>query len=229
MLCAPSENGLVFIGIAGKRSNPKETVQIALENAAKRVAVFHQVSGEYVSVNSIGSGAFDYSSVTGKELYYDEEGSKQYIDALEYDAETDTMEMGNALFIRATYRSAPPVPVTFRPVYSGKDKRPDWVDNASLQFDGYEVGIGYAGRRSAMADTFSVSYENAIFAIIKNIDARIIRTDVIQQSSRLLGYASLSEDVIYAQGSLVHFYVLDAWLDPANNSVWTLAIAKKSK
>jgi hypothetical protein len=56
---APAGNGLVFIGAAGKKSSPKETLQAALEDAARRVTIFHEVTGEYAVQNNIGAGAFD--------------------------------------------------------------------------------------------------------------------------------------------------------------------------
>ena len=58
-LSVPNGNGLVFIGVAGKRSNPKDTVQYALEDAARRAAAFYEISGEYAVQNNIGSGTFD--------------------------------------------------------------------------------------------------------------------------------------------------------------------------
>ncbi|MCL2270313.1 MAG: LPP20 family lipoprotein [Treponema sp.] len=223
----PAQNGLVFIGAAGKRSNPKETVQAALEDAARRVSVYHEVTGEYAVEHNIGSGFFDYTHNTYTALYYDREGSNRYIDALQYDTDTDTLEMENILFVRTVYPSALPVPVTYRPTYYGPDRRPDWVD-AHLEIKGYEVGVGYSGRHSSLADTYTNSCNNAIFAIIRNVNTTSQSTSVYYQNTgSLFGYKTSNDNTLYSYGILAGFYVLDTWIDPKNKTVWTLAIVKK--
>lgn len=225
----PVNNSLVFLGIAGRRSNPNETIRFALEDAARRVAVYHKVSGEYLAETSVGSGAFDYSNNVRTALYYDREGAAQYVDSLTFDADTDVFETDNTCIIRAAYNAALPNPVNYRPVYTGDSKKPDWVDNPSLRIDGYEVGIGYAGRHSTLASTCLVSYDNAIFAIIRNLSVISRNVDIQFQGSGLFDYKTSNDHLIYAAGSLDFFYVLDTWIDPSNKSVWTLAIARKSE
>jgi hypothetical protein len=225
----PSEGGLIFIGAAGKRSNPNDTLQFALEDAAQRVAVFHNVSGEYVVENNTGSGAFDYSHNTRTQLFADKEKSKQYVDALQYDADTGSMEIENTFFIRTVYNSPLPEPVSYRPGYSVAGGKPDWIDNPPNEIEGYEVGIGFSGRYSSITDTFTNSWCNAIFAIIRNINASSRSSDLLYQNTgSLFGYKTSYDNVIYSFGALNYFYVLDTWIDPKAKSVWTLAIAKKS-
>ncbi|GHV01743.1 hypothetical protein FACS189485_00660 [Spirochaetia bacterium] len=229
LLSIPTGQGLTFIGVAGKRSDPKETIRLALEDAARRVAIFHKVSGEYLSETNIGSGTFDYAHDVQTSLNYDEEGSARYVDALQFDADTDTMEIENVLIIRAAYQSALPVPVRYHPVYSGSDTKPDWVDFPPPAIEGYEIGIGYAGRHSSLADTYAAAYQNAIFSIIRNIHITSQAGNFNYQGAGTFDYNSASEDAIYAHGSLVHFYVLDTWIDPQSKAVWTLAVAEKDK
>jgi hypothetical protein len=225
----PVENKLVFIGVAGKRSNPKETLQFALEDAARRVAAYHRVYGEYALLNNVGSGMFDYAYDTYLFLTYDAEGSKQYVDALQFNADTDTIEMENTFFIRTTYPAALSVPVSYRPTY-GKDKKPDWVDNPPSEIAGYEVGVGNSGRLSSFADTCTNSYHNAVFAIIRNVNSTFRSSDVLYQNTgSLFGYKTSSDNVMYSYGILSGFYVLDMWIDPKSKSVWTLAITEKSE
>jgi len=225
----PSNGALVFIGVAGKRSNPNETLKIALEDAAHRVAVFYRVSGEYSVINNIGSGAFDYSYRTHTQLFSDKEQSKKYLDALQYNADTDTIEIENSLFIRVVYPSSLPKTVNFRTRYAGADRKPDWVDNPPNEIDGYEVGIGFSGRYSSMTDTFTNSWNNAVFAIIRNINSAARGDDLLYQSTgSIFGYKTANDNMLYSYGSLDCFYVLDTWIDPKTKSVWTLAIAKKS-
>jgi hypothetical protein len=225
----PSDDGLVFIGVAGKRSNPNETLQAALEDVARRVAVFHHVSGEYVVENNAGSGAFDYSANTQTKLFTDKEQSKQYVDVLQYNAGTDSIELENSFFIRAVYKSSLPDTVSFRPKYIGADRKPDWIDNPPNEIEGYEVGVGFSGRYSSITDTFTNSWYNAVFAIIRNINTSARSSDLLYQNTGdLFGYKTSNDNTLYSFGELNCFYALDTWIDPKTKSVWTLAVAKKS-
>jgi len=225
----PSNGALVFIGVAGKRSNPNETLKLALEDAAQRVAVFYHVSGEYFVNNNIGSGIFDYSYNTTARLFTDKEQSKKYVDALKYNADTDTIEIENSLFIRTVYPFSLPLAVNFSPKYKGADRKPDWIDNPPKKIDGYETGIGYSGRYSSMTDTFTNSWNNAVFAIIRNINTSAQSGDLLYQSTgSLFGYKTSNDNMLYSFGALDCFYALDTWIDPKTKSVWTLAIAKKA-
>ena len=225
---APTGNELVFIGAAGKRSNPKETLQFALEDAARRVAIFYEVSGEYAVENNIGSGAFDYTHNTYTSLYYNKEGVQQYVNALKFNADTDTTEIENSFFIRTTYPAVMSTPVRYRPVYRGPDKKPDWVDAPPAKIGDYEVGVGYAGRHSSLVDTYTNSCNNAIFAIIRNVNTTSRSSSTLYQNTGgLFGYKTSSDNITYSYGILTGFYVLDTWIDPKTKSVWTLAIAKK--
>jgi hypothetical protein len=226
-LSLPDENGLVFIGCAGRRSNPKETLQLALEDAARQVALFNKVSGEFIIVNNTGSGAFDYVQDTSASLDYDIEGSKRYVDSLQFNADTDTLETENTLFIRATYRSAMPFPLGYSPVHSS-DQKPGWVDNPPLDIEGYEVGVGYSGRHSSMSDTYKNSSRNAVFDIIRGINAVSESSSTLYQNTEsLFGYKTSNDNTVHSFGVLTGFYVLDAWIDPKTKSVWTLAVAVK--
>lgn len=225
----PTGEGIVFIGVAEKRSNPKETVKFALESAAQRVAVFYRISGEFVVEHNIGSGAFDYLAKTHTRLYADKEQSKQYVEALQYDADTDSLELENSFLIRTVYKSTLPYPVNYRPKYAGVDRKPDWVDNPPDKIEGYEMGIGFSGRYSSFSDTITNSWYNAVFAIIRNINTSSQSNDLLYQNTNsLFGYKTSNDNKLYSFGALCYFYVLDTWIDPKTKSVWTLAIANKS-
>jgi hypothetical protein len=224
----PGGNGLVFIGVAGKRSNHNETVQIALEDAARRVAIFYNVYAEYALVNNIGSGAFDYVHSVHTALDYDRDGSVQYVDSLQFDADADTIEIENTFIIRATYPSSLPVPLQYRPTHGRGDKKPGWVDTPPVDIPGYEVGIGYSGRHSSLADACANSYHNAIFAIIRNNNAASSSSELLYQNTgNLFGYRTSSDNLVYSYGTLAGFYALDMWINPKTKEVWTLAVAQK--
>jgi hypothetical protein len=227
-LSLPAGNELVFIGVAGRRSNPKDTIQFALENAAQRVAAFYEISGEYAVQNNIGSGVFDYVLDTYTLLQYNIEGSKQYVDALKYNADTDVIEMENVLIIRTTYPGALSAPISYRPTYSSNDQKPNWVENPPYEISGYEVGVGYSGRYSSMANACTNSFHNAVFAIIRNVNTTTRSSGMLYQNTgNLFGYKTTNDNVTYSYGTLNDFYVLDMWINPKDKSVWTLAIAKK--
>jgi len=223
----PDENGLVFIGCIGRRSNPKETLQLALEDAARQAAVFYKVSGEFIIINNTGSGAFDYVNDTNTSLDYDIEGSKQYVDSLQFNADTDTLETENTFFVRTIYGSSIPFPLSYNPIHRAEQK-PDWVDNPPLEIEGYEVGVGYSGRHSSLSDTYKNSSRNAIFDIIRRINATSESSDILYQNTcGIFGYKTSNNNIIRSYGTLTGFYVLDTWMDPHEKSVWTLAIAVK--
>jgi hypothetical protein len=224
----PAENGLVFIGVAAKRSNPNETLQLALEDAARRISAYHRVYGEYALMNNTGSGAFDYAHDTHMFLSYEVGELKQYVDVLKYNARTDILEMDNTVIVRTTYPAALPAPVKYRPTYSATDQKPGWVDSPPLEIAGYEVGVGYSGRYSSLADTCTNSFHNAVFAIIRNINSASQSNNFqYQNTGSLFGYKTASDNITYSYGMLAHFFILDMWIDPKDKSVWTLAIARK--
>jgi hypothetical protein len=226
----PVGNEIVFLGIAGKRLDPKQTLQFALEDAARRVAAYYRVYGEYALLNNIGSGILDYAYDTYLFLSYDVEGSKQYLDELKFNADIDAIEMENTFIIRTTYPAALSVPVGYRPSYSAADQKPDWVDNPPVEIAGYEVGVGYSGRYSSLSDTCTNSYHNAVFAIIKNVNSTFRSSDFMYQNTgSLFGYKTSNDNTTYSYGILNGFYALDMWINPKDKSVWTLAIAKKSE
>jgi hypothetical protein len=226
----PAGNELVFLGIAGKRSDPKQTLQFALEDAARRVAAYHRVYGEYALLNNIGSGMLDYAYDTYQFLTYDVEGSKQYVDALKFNADIGTIEVENTFIIRTSYPAALSVPISYRPTYGAADQKPDWVDNPPLAISGYEVGVGHSGRFASLADACTNSYHNAVFAIIKSVNSTFRSSDFMYQNTgSLFGYKTSSDNATYSYGILNGFYALDMWINPKDKSVWTLAIAKKSE
>jgi hypothetical protein len=104
------------------------------------------------------------------------------------------------------------------------------VENPPSEIPGYEVGVGYSGRYSSMASTFNNSFNNAVFAIIRNVNTTAQSSSIVYQSSGgLFGYKTYSDNTSHSYGSLLGFYVLDMWINPKDKSVWTLAIAKKSE
>jgi hypothetical protein len=213
---------LVFIGGAGLRSDREESVNLALQDIARKVSIFHAVEGEFVSYNKAGSSFFDYASSVRSSLFFDED-YLGFVENLEYDPDADVMQIDNSIFVRARFRGPAAVQIPYP--LAGDGSRPGWVDNPPAEISGRPVGIGYAGRRAFHRDTVNASFEAAIFSIIRGMSSRISAGAVNYQGSGSLDYRSANDATISARGKLKGFYVLDIWIDPSNMGVWTFAIA----
>ena len=228
----PTGNGLVFMVVAGKRSSRKETLKYALEDAARRVSIFNGVTAEYIYANSNDSTLLGNNQWIHAALEYDKEGVEKYIEILKFDPDkrSDIMEIENAVIIRTIYPVSLSNPVFYLPVYYGKEKKPNWVDTPPSSIGGYTVGIGYSDKHSSTAETWKKSFDEAIFSIVRSVDAsfRSEESNIINTSS-MFGYSRTTEDFIYSLRTLAEFYVLDAWMDPQTKAVWTLAIARKAQ
>ncbi|MDR1058800.1 MAG: hypothetical protein LBL43_04555 [Treponema sp.] len=222
----PSPDGLVFIGAAGIRSKTEESVQLALEDAARKVALFNGVEGSFTTHTNIGAGTLDYQSGARGSLAFAQD-YKKYIDSFDFDEEKDVLRTETSLFVRVRYPGS--VPVAYRIPPRRGDEKPAWVDEPPLEISGYEVGLGYAGRRATHRDTVITSYENAVFAIIRNAAAAAGSRDVLYEGSGAFDYSAATQNEVRAYGSLSDFYVLDTWTDPASMVVWTLAVAQKKQ
>jgi hypothetical protein len=217
--------GLVFIGGAGLRSDREESVNLALQDIARKVSIFNAVEGEFVSYNKTGSSFFDYAANTQSSLFFDED-YLGFVENLEYDPDADVMQLDNSIFVRARLRGPAAVEIQYRtPRSSGGSSRPGWLDNPPADISGYRVGIGYAGRRGVHRDTVNASFEAAIFSIIRAMSSEVSAGAVNYQGAGAFDYRSSNDTAIRARGKLSSFYVLDTWMDPSNMSVWTLAIA----
>jgi hypothetical protein len=215
--------GLVFIGGAGVRSDREESVNLALQDIARKVSIFNAVEGEFVSYNKTGSSFFDYASNAQSSLFFDED-YLGFVENLEYDPDTDVMQLDNSIFVRARFRGPEAVQVPYT-LSGNRGSKPGWVDNPPAEISGYRVGIGYAGRRALHRDTVNASFEAAIFSIIRAMSSEVSAGTVNYQGSGSFDYRSANDTAIRARGKLNSFYVLDTWMDPSNMSAWTLAIA----
>ncbi|MDR2398576.1 MAG: hypothetical protein LBD74_07465 [Spirochaetaceae bacterium] len=227
LLPASSESGvLIFIGAAGVRLNQQEAIDLALKDAARRVAFFHQVGGTVVHQVEIGSGFLDYHSEQRTTLEYDEEGYIAYREALEFDPHRDVRIEHQTVFVRTRYRTSQRLSLAHQ--YARTDQRPQWVDNPPKELSGFRAGVGFAGPRLYHKDTVIASYENAVFAIITAI-SHTVRSEIasVQGSGGVLApYSQINRNEVRAAGTLRGFYILETWTDPATKAVWTLAIAE---
>jgi len=232
LLSTPNGNELVFLGVAGKRSSRKETLKYALEDAARRVSIFNRVRAEFVYANRNDSTLMGNNQWTHAALEYDKERAERYIETLNFDPDkkSDIIEVENAVIIRTTYPVSLSSPIFYVPTYYGIEKRPNWVNAPPASIGGYNVGIGYSDKYSSTAETWKKSFDDAIFSIVRSMDAssKSEESNVINTSS-MFGYSRTTEEFTYSLRTLAEFYVLDVWMDPKTKAVWTLAIARKAQ
>jgi hypothetical protein len=217
---SPREGRLVFLGVAGIRSRIQESVDLALEEAARRVAIFREVGGELSTLSAKGGRLLDYRAESTASLRFDA-AYKDYLETLEFDENSDVLRSENAIFVRVRYPGSLDLP--YRPSGPGK---PFWIETPPETIGEYIVGVGYAGRRDAHRDTVIASYENAVFSIIRDLSAVSWGQNIDYRGEGFLDISFTSQQGIDAKGSLMGFYALETWTDPGDKSVWTLAVAK---
>jgi len=214
--------GLVFIGVSGKLSNRDASIHAALEDAARRLSFFHSVSGYFIRRENIGGGVFDFDIGGDYRLEYDRELEK-FMEELSFDPETDVFENNNAVFV--VTRTAQGVSMPQFRGHSFGSERPLWIDAPPSEIGGFAVGIGFSSRQSYHRDTIVKSYENAVLSIIGRMSSKVTSRQESYDSSSAFGFASTTTSEISASGTLKNFYIIESWTDPANLSVWTLAVA----
>jgi hypothetical protein len=226
---APSAEFLFFIGASALRSNREESVRLALEDAARKVAMYHFLQGRYESRVETGGGFLEYRADTASSLDYDKDYLK-YTEDLDYDLEQDILQWENSLFVRARYLRAggeapPPAGIPSGVSAAGL---PPWVNTPPGEMPGYVYGVGLAGRQAYHRDTVNASCEAAVFSIIRNLSSRARSNTADAQKSGSFGYSGSAGVSVSSALSLRNFYVLDTWIDPASKAVWTLALARDS-
>jgi hypothetical protein len=216
---------LVITGVAGRFSNRNDSIQAALRDAARRLSFFNSVKGEALVQARIGAGVFDYSRETERSLSYDED-LEQYLDQLQFDPVRDVFESNNAVFVIARALAGQPMPSPAG--HSAGRERPAWVESPPQTIDSFIAGVGFAGRRSSHKDTVIASYENTVFALVESISTKVNdRREMAQNSSSVFDFDMSSSSTVVSRAALKNFYIIESWTDPANLSVWTLAVAEK--
>jgi hypothetical protein len=220
----PGNDELVFLGIAGNRLNRAEAIRYALEDAARKVAVFYAVEGRISSNTNIGSGFFDYSSDTVTVLNYDQD-YKHYVEDLVFDPEKDVFQRENAIVIRTRYRPPVSVRIGYQPAVFQSKNKPGWTVNTP-DIPGYRVGVGYANPRLSHWNTVNAAYDNAIFSIIRGMSTTVVGSTTGFVGGGIFDVSAESWNYYTAHGVLKGFYVLDTWVDPVSLGVWTLAVSR---
>ncbi|GHT60406.1 hypothetical protein FACS1894109_18020 [Spirochaetia bacterium] len=214
----PDNGDLIVMGVANRQRKREDEIQLALDDAAHKVAIFFGVKGIKTVLTTNGSGFLDYSMDTGHVFSYDTEYEK-YIDALKYDTSRDAFSIDGAFLLRVRYKVQTPLPAPH--TFAMKDGMPEWIKKPPKEINGYSTGTGYGGPHSKFKDTITRAYENAIAAIIGNIATKNVST-----IGAGYGGGTASTDMQISEGALAEFFVLEMWQDPNTKGVWVLAAAK---
>jgi hypothetical protein len=220
----PTNNELVFLGVSGVRLRRQDSVHAALEDAARKVALYHGVEGYFTQQGNRGLGFFDFEAIVEKELVFDEESYKTYVTDLQYNPDTDVYEFDDTIFVRTRYAGK-----GFAINHQGSPPqgKPVWISIPPRNFEGFVTGVGYANRHKYLKDAIIKSYEAAVYAIVRNttntiggsVDAYKDTTNALNSTDVNTAYRVSSSAVLKG------FYVLEIWIDPETKAVWTLAVA----
>jgi hypothetical protein len=214
----PSDGIIPVIGIAGRRANRDEAIELALTDAARRIALYHGLYAESATVLNEGSGFLDYFSDFDYRLTLNNEPSV-YAGTLVFDRDNDVYEKQGAVYIRAKFSGSLNIPV-----YSTdfKDGVPDWVRNYHADIPGFLTGIGMSKTKGTPQATYQGSYENAIISLLPRLNTKV--------SSDLMDVAEgrQQRNITVSQASLTNVVILETWIDTKTNSVWTLLVAKEN-
>jgi hypothetical protein len=212
----------VFTGVAsGNYLSKDRAVELALRDAARQVSFFYGVEAVIRTAETYDP-QFRVSRIgETRELVYDTDYEK-FIPLLEFDPERDVYEEHGALFVRAAFNGT--ADMTHNggsPRAVGTPARPSWVGNPPAEYGGFPCATGVAASRLHHKDTVTASYEDAVFALVKNSLAQVYASG--QMSDRAMLDASLT----LVRGAVKGFRILETWQDPESGAVWTLAAARE--
>jgi hypothetical protein len=219
-----TDNGdLIIIGVGGVKISRAETIKGAVEDAARKASLFNQVRADVEYSERIGDGFLEYFIDKQQKMDYDED-HQQHIDSLKYDPETDVLITNNAAFVRT--RWTPPTPFHISYTLDGRE-RPSWTSNQPSTIGGMITGVGYSSPLMYHR-AYVASYESAIYSIAIRVDGNVKAGKVNYQGDGLLEYSNVSESTTTASAQLNGFYILQIWVDPKTNGVYTLAVARET-
>jgi hypothetical protein len=209
----------VFTGVSSAYYLSKDRALIlALQDAGRQVSFFHSVE-VVIKSSEIYNPQFRIAHIDDeKELVYDTDYGK-YIRLLEFDPERDVYEEHGALFVNAVYTGEIRGTAEYHR-RTGTDK-PSWVENPPEETGGFLYTVGVAGAHLSHKDTVIASYEDAVYAFVKNSFSNIYASQAVDENTML------DNSFILFSGVVKGFHVLDTWRDPKSGAVWTLAAARE--
>jgi hypothetical protein len=204
--------------VSGRQLRRQTEIDNAREDAARKAAMYHGVKARAESMQSIGSGLFDYYTYSNVKIEYNEE-LEPYMDKLVFNPDRDVVRNGNGVLVSFTYPAAFPGRIAYS-FWKTPDGRPSWIANPPGEINGFIAGVGFSARQFRYQDSFTKSRDSAAAAIVSQLSTIISARTILDISQNTSTINQRSE------GSFTHFVVLEIWIDPKNQDVWTLAIAQ---
>ena len=217
LVTLPGPGTLTIIGVSGRQSKRETEIELAREDAARKAAMYNGVRVSFETVQNIGANFFDYYTGSEINLEYDRELEK-YKDKLVFNEDRDLMAVDRGIMIRFNFAALFPKSISYN-FTRNLGGRPDWISNPPGDINGLIAGIGYSGRLSRFRDTFERSCDAAAADIVSRLST------VVTTKDTSVGYQNTSLIYQLSEGHLEHFLVLEIWIDPATQAVWTLAVA----
>ena len=217
-LTPPQPGSLHIIGVSGRQSSREAEIENAREDAARKAAMYHGVTVSHESVQEIGSGFLDYYASSETHVDYDED-LEPYMDRLTFDPRRDLLANERGVFIRFSYPALFPGRIAYS-FSRNPDHSPVWISHQPQEINGFMAGVGYAARQFRTQDTFAISCNSAAASIVSHFSTTLTSTGISAESWNASVINQTSE------GRLSHFLVLEIWIDPRTQAVWTLAIAQ---
>jgi hypothetical protein len=216
----PRPGSLVIIGASGRQSKREAEIALAREDAARKAAMYHNVWANVENIQNVGPHSLNYFTDYEINLDYDRDLAK-YAERLTYNSNRDVLRVDSGVFIRFSYPSSFPGRVSYGFAREA-DGTPVWVRHPPEEIGGFITGVGFSGRQFYLRDTFEKSCDAAVAALVSRVSTAVT-IDMTSEGNKntLVSYQR-------STGRLDHFLVLEIWVDPKNQSVWTLAIAEKT-
>jgi hypothetical protein len=215
----PTGAEIILIGITGRRSDRNAAIADALDDAARKAALFHGVYAESVSVLLQGTGSLDYYSGFDYRIMVSTDYT-QYRDALRFDKDADIFEKNGTVFVRVRYTAAVAVP---RYRTAPVDGVPGWVRRYTADIPGYLAGVGFSRNKGSLQKTHRASYEAALVSLLPRLSSTIDTGTTETAAGKATGSA------VRSSGSLENVLILETWLDKKTSAVWTLIAAREAR
>jgi hypothetical protein len=165
----PSGSAITVFGVAGMRGNREEGVWLALLDAARKVALYHGVHAESVSVLNQGSGTLDYFSDFDYRLEL-RHRPEDFLDELSFDRDRGLLEKNGVMFVRTRYAGVSDVPPYASVLLDGV---PGWTKHYAVTVPGFLASVGYSKNKGSLQKTCEASYENAIVSLLPQLPTRV--------------------------------------------------------
>jgi hypothetical protein len=216
----PNSSELVIVGVSGRMTKRDTEIQNASEDAARKVSMYYGVYAEVESSQYTGAGFFEVAVDTTVKIEYGQQ-IERYLDRLVFDPKRDVFTRNNAVYIRFTYPASFPGDIDYQ-FDKNPNGSPKWTTSPPHEINGFPTGVGVARRQERLRDTVMKSYEAAAASFVSNISSSITSSETATSNQ---GASFVRQQ---SKGKLTSFLVLETWIDPVSEAVWTLAVARSA-